>query len=100
MSRFFSCDDFKKWVKDQEDFPHLESMNHTDDLIGTHIQSKISTKKLSVKITPEEGDIDDLIEDFKRDGGFIKDTDGTNFLVEVDSGTFTISRQYVKEASS
>jgi hypothetical protein len=87
----FSLDNFKKWMKNQEDFAH----NLKNPLIGEQVMSKISCKKLESVITLEDGYLDKVIKDFYKNGGKIKDVINKEYLVEVDSGTFLVSKNYV-----
>lgn len=84
--------DFKKWMQNQTD-------PNKNPIIGTIVESRISSKKLFTKINPEEGDLEDLVEDFKIDGGTIVGIDGHSFLVEVYSGKFFIDRTYLRKVS-
>ena len=87
----FNLNDFKKWMGNQND---NKSKSH---MIGLEVESKVSYKKLLSRIVEtEEGEISDVAKDFKENGGIITDIDGSNILVEVDSGSFIIHRMYVK----
>lgn len=90
----FSLQDFKKWMDNQNDQPKSRHAH----LIGIHVESKLGTKRLVNKITLAEGDVDELAKEFKRDGGVILEVDEEcNLLIEVDSGTFTIPRYFVRK---
>lgn len=91
----FSFNDFKRWIKDQES-QRQESHSTHKTFLGTWVESKINTKKLMDRMSSETGDIEELALEFKRDGGIIVDVDGKDFHIEVDSGTFSIARNYVK----
>ena len=62
---------------------------------GTLVESKISSRKLAEKMVIEEGDISEIIMDFKENGGTVIEVNDRNFLVKVDAGLFYISRKYV-----
>jgi hypothetical protein len=90
----FSFDDFKRWIKSQDQRQDARPVQKT--FLGTWVESKINTKKLMSKMCSESGDVEELALDFKRDGGIVIDVEGKEFIIEVDSGTFTIPRNYVK----
>jgi len=89
----FSLNEFKKWMESQRE--HEVRRNHQ---IGTKVESKVSLKKLLEKIEPEEGELYQLAKDFKREGGTLLQMDGQALLVEVNSGTFIISRLFVRKS--
>lgn len=90
----FSLQDFKKWMGNQNDQPKSRQAH----LIGLHVESKLGTKRLVNKITPDEGDVNELAKEFKRDGGVILEVDEEyNLLIEVDSGSFFIPRYFVRK---
>ena len=63
---------------------------------GLTVESKVSAKHLLEKIVPEEGDAKELVKDFVENGGTVRGIDGTNFLIEVELGSFHVNRRYVK----
>ena len=88
----FSLNDFKKWMDGQSD-------DSARNQIGMKVESKISLKRLMDKIEPEEGDLDEVAKDFKKNGGTLVQMDGQSLQIECDSGNFTISRLFVKRQS-
>lgn len=96
---YFSPDDFKKWLKQQDSEPASHSKK-SRDVIGMTVESKVTSRKLASVMEAEQGDACDLAVDFRENNGVIIDTDGKRFLIEVESGTFFIPRQYVSEAFS
>ena len=88
----FSLDDFKKWMKEYGNF----AMERKPKLEGTLIESRIPVRKLLEKISPEEGELNNLAEDFYNNGGIIQEINDSNFLVKVDSGIFYLGKKYVK----
>jgi hypothetical protein len=87
--------DFKKWMAHQDDQPTKKRHDH---LIGLKVESKLGTKRLINKITPNEGIVEDLAKEFRRDGGIILEVDDDcNLLIEVESGSFTIPRFFVRK---
>lgn len=89
----FNFNDFKKWMNTQKD--NKSKTNY----VGLQIESKVSLKKFSTRIEVENGDIDDIMEDFKNDGGTIVSVEGNKFLVEVESGSFIVHKMYTKKKS-
>lgn len=94
-NRRFSLDDFKKWMRTQDDnTPRMER----NAFIGLNVVPKVNTKRLIEQMTPEMGDPHELAREFKEDGGIVVETKGRSFLIEVDSGSFYIPRNYVKRS--
>lgn len=91
---FFNLEDFKKWMESQSSKRH--SMHNDDSLIGKKVTSRINSEKLTEKMEIEDGEIEDLVEEFKKKGGMVADTDGQKLLIEVESGSFILSKNYVK----
>ena len=87
----FSLNDFKKWMANQNE-------EKTPDIIGMTVESKISMKKLLDKIEPETGELYEVAKDFRTHGGRVSEMDGSSLLIEVDSGSFIISRLFVRRA--
>lgn len=87
----FSLNDFKKWMDQQNDTP-----NRGSNIQGLAVESKIGVKKLITKMQIEEGDIEEIAREFRSEGGVIAEVDGTNLVIDVDSGRFCIHRMYVK----
>ena len=92
----FCIDDFKNWMSSNSlssrfDFnaKHLLKKG-----IGIEVESKVNLRKLVSKIDPEGGDALVLAKEFREYGGRVLDVDGSLYLVEVDSGSFTIPRAY------
>jgi hypothetical protein len=96
----FSLDDFKKWMESQKD-DHTEQPQpkRASDLIGVQVESKVSERKLIARMVPEDGEAEDLALDFLTEGGVIADVNGKDFLIEVESGTFYITRHCVRRVS-
>jgi translation initiation factor 1 (eIF-1/SUI1) len=87
----FSLSDFKKWMENQQDAKAKPNM------VGLQVESKVTLKKLLSRIETQDGDLEEVAKDFKKNGGTITEVDGHNVLIEVDSGTFLIQRMYVKK---
>lgn len=92
----FSFSDFKKWMKKNDNAKTEEQKNN--QLIGLTVETKISTKRLAARIRPKDGELHELVSDFKQNGGIIYDVNGKEFLVEVNSGFFYIPRFLVKKS--
>jgi hypothetical protein len=86
----FNFSDFKKWMENQHDAKSKPNM------IGLQVESKVAFKRLLSRIETQDGEIEEVARDFKKNGGTITDVDGHNVLIEVDSGSFIIHRMYVK----
>jgi hypothetical protein len=92
---FFTFDEFKRWMKKQDNSPGLNKPSSNNKFIGLEVCSRVSARKLEQKIEVLEGIAEEIIHDFKNSGGLIKDVaDDFNFVIEVDSGTFSIHRCY------
>lgn len=93
---FFSLDlnDFKKWMSKQKD----DSNKYENTLVGKFVESKISAKRCFHKMISRDGDLKEMAIDFKTYGGLVIDEDKAgNILIEVDSGSFKMSKTYVRE---
>jgi hypothetical protein len=97
MRQHLSLDDFKKWMEQQEQV-QTEATEPVAENSGYEVQSKIPLKRLRSKIEIEDGDEDEVCEDFLENGGTVIDTDGKRLMVEVDSGSFCIHRMYVERS--
>jgi hypothetical protein len=93
----FSLDDFKKWMKEHpSNQPCLDKPKNP--LIGIQVESKISEKRLLVKIEEQSGDLNKIVQEFIDNGGIIVESEDKRFCIKVDSGTFYIHRAYVTRA--
>jgi hypothetical protein len=94
-------ENFRKWMKDQQTQPDQEPVKSSESkssgLIGLEVESKIPSKRLAKNVDAYDGDLHDLCVEFKTNGGKIKDVDGKTFLIEVNSGTFSIARCFVRK---
>ena len=88
----FSLDDFKHWMKTNGDY--ITQMSKS--LIGTCVESKISSKKMLSRMSLSEGDLKEVAIDFKRNGGKIIGMDGNSLLIEVSCGSFYMPKQSVR----
>lgn len=91
---FLSVDNFRKWMK-KNSTENTFNKNISEELFGTLVKSKVNTNKLLNSMQINEGELEELAIDFKRDGGSIKKVIGKTFLIEVASGSFYILRHYV-----
>lgn len=90
----FSLDDFKKWIAEQDRKRSNKRVVH-NSLVGTLVESRISPKRLKDRMMIEEGDSKELIRDFIKDGGIVLEVNDKDLLIQVDSGTFYLSRKYI-----
>jgi hypothetical protein len=86
----FDFGNFKKWMKKQPD------VSSKSNMVGFQVESKVTFKKLLSRIDTQDGILEDVAKTFKKSGGIIKEVDGNNVLIEVDSGSFIIHRMYIK----
>ena len=95
----FSLNDFKKWMENQPEKPTKKSHQHVE-LVGMQVESKIGIKRLMSKMIVDEGVKEELSEDFKQHGGVVLDCDkDKNLLIEVDSGTFTLPKYFIRKSN-
>ncbi len=96
----FSLDEFKKWLSSQEELKEFFDIGRQekvdDGMVGCEVYSRISRKKLAGRMRAHRGDLDDMIEEFSEDGGFVTGTDKEDLLIEVASGTFHIQKFCVR----
>jgi len=90
----FSLENFKKWMSQQKPIE-----NKSNRLIGLKVEAKIGAKRIAKHVLSHDGDLGEVCDDFKRNGGLIQEVDGINFLIEVSSGTLKIHRCFVKKAT-
>lgn len=86
----FDLNDFKKWMGHQQD------ANEKSNILGIQVESKVTFKKLLSRIETQDGELEEVAKDFKKNGGLITEVNGHNLLIEVESGNFIIHRMYVK----
>jgi len=90
----FSLDDFKKWMEGQD--AESNEVSAEQGMIGSEVQSKINLKKLLSKINVEDGNEEELSQEFSEHGGTVVDCVNKNFLIEVKSGNFYLNSRYVE----
>lgn len=86
----FSLSDFKKWMESQQ------KESPKKNLVGLTVESKIGLRKLVARMESDDGDIEEMAKEFKKDGGVISEVDAQKLMIDVDSGSFVIHRMYVK----
>lgn len=94
MDDKFSLENFKRWMSECKREVRL---NQTSKLIGLLVESKINYKRIPRHVLAYEGDLKEIIEEFKDSGGRIIAVEDINFLIETDSGNFKIHRCYVRK---
>ena len=97
----FCLHDFKKWMEHQGDVPSMiRRPSRQEDWKGATVMPKLeNSKRLVQKISIEEGDIQAVAKDFRRNGGLVVSIDQHYLVVEVDSGRFAIPKFFVKKIS-
>ncbi len=71
-----------------------------ENLVGFLVYPRASIRKLAHRFEMVEGDIKDIMLDFKSDGGTILEVEDDRFLIEVSSGKFYLPKHCVKKADS
>ena len=94
--KYLSLEDFKKWIAEQK--PVEGESKSLSRLIGLAVESKISAKRLAVNISSHDGNLHEICEDFRKNGGKIADIRDHEFLIEVTTGGFYIKRCFVKKS--
>jgi hypothetical protein len=89
---YLNADDFKRWIKNHQDF---DSAISPKSLVGLEVETKVSAKRLVRYMTVENGNPHRIAKEFSEDGGVIKEIDEEDYVVQVKSGTFQINRKYV-----
>ena len=92
---FFSLDNFKRWIKSQNEFDSKIKKKYP---IGELVESKSSPKKFAEVMNLEDGQMNKVVKDFMKNGGKIKEVSSGSFLVEVTMGSFYIAKNYVRRA--
>jgi len=95
--KYRSISDFKDWFSDQNgmsDFFNFQA-DPNEKYIGNRVKSKVSEGKLIEKIECDD-DAEQLVAEFKLNGGTVLSVEGKKVHVEVDSGEFIIPRFCVK----
>lgn len=96
-NRYRSISDFKNWFSDQKGMSDFFNF-HTDPnekYIGNPVKPKVSEGKLLEKIECDDKS-EQLIAEFRADGGTIISIEDNKVHVEVESGEFLIPRFCVK----
>ncbi len=97
INKYRSISDFKNWFSDQKgmsDFFNFQA-DPNEKYIGNPVKPKVSEGKLLERIECEE-DAEQLIAEFKAEGGTVISIEDKKVQVEVDSGEFLIPRFCVK----
>ena len=87
----FNLSHFKRWME------HKQDAKGRPNMVGLQVESKVTYKKLLSRMETQEGEMEEVAKDFKKNGGIIAEVNGHNVIIEVDSGSFIIHRMYVKE---
>lgn len=89
----FSLSDFKKWMSSQHEQPVRQN-----DLVGVQVESKIRLSSLLEHIEVNDGDLEEVAKDFKKNGGTILEATSEELFVQVDVGNFRIPKHFCKKS--
>jgi len=100
----FSIYEFKKWLAHHAgnvDFtePKLKFEIEKDPLIGAKAQLKVNESRLFTLINTS-ADKDNIVLEFIRSGGIIKENNGKRLLISVPAGDFSVPRFCVQIAKA
>lgn len=88
---YINPDNFKKWMKSQEEFnPSMEC-----NLVGLQVETRFNAKRIASKITIESGRTSKVAKEFAENGGVISEVIGEEYLIKVKSGSFLINKNFV-----
>lgn len=88
---YINPDNFKKWMKSQEQFsPSMEC-----NLVGLQVETRFGAKRIMGKMTIESGRASKVAKDFVENGGVISEVIGEEYLIKVESGSFLINKNMV-----
>lgn len=93
----FNVDDFKRWMKGQQEEIEPIRRKPSQNLVGMTVESKLKLHRLIANMEAEGGNIDELASEFLENGGSVNKVNGKTFLIEVDSGSFFIKRCFVRK---
>lgn len=93
---FLNINDFKKWMQKQDE-QSAQMEDNDNSIVGISVKSKINKRKLYERIDVEDGAIEELVADFRENGGTVVDVDGEHLMIEVESGSFYIPKKFVKK---
>lgn len=96
----FSFDNFKKWMESHPQDYTVERPEQANELVGAHVKSKVQLKKLMNHMEAESGDLEVVANEFMEHGGTITNSEDRSVLIETKSGSFSISKCYIKKISS
>lgn len=88
---YINPDNFKRWMKSQNDF----DTNLEQTLIGCVVETKFSAKRILKNLEIESGRAIKVVKDFIDNGGVIKEVNGNEYLIQVESGSFHINKKFV-----
>ena len=97
INKYRSISDFKDWFSDQQgmsDFFNFQA-DPNEKYIGNPVKPKVSEGKLLEKIECDN-DAEQLVAEFKAEGGTVLSIEDKKVHVEVESGEFLIPRFCVK----
>jgi hypothetical protein len=89
-NEYMNADNFRRWMKS-----HPESDAAECNMVGLEVQARFGSKKTIRHITIESGRAGRVIREFMEDGGVVEKVSDDDYLVKVESGTFTINKKFV-----
>jgi hypothetical protein len=81
---------FKKWLSNQRD------LSDRDPFVGLEVEAKSPYRRILARMEVQEGELEQVAKDFKKNGGKISEVNGHTMLIEVTSGNFLIHRMHIK----
>jgi len=90
--KFFNPDDFRRWMKKQDD----ECSAEGNSVVGAFAEARYCGKRIARNITLESGRAGKVVREFVTSGGVVKEVDGEEYLIEVESGSFYIHKRNVR----
>ena len=88
--RYLNPDDFKKWMKVQEDEEEPRGQ-----VVGMKVEARFCGKRIAREMTLESGRAGRVVREFIKNGGTVKSVDGEEYLIEVKSGSFYTNKRNI-----
>lgn len=89
-NEYLSIDNFKRWIAHNS-----ESEIHSPNMLGMEVQARYGAKKTMRNMSVESGRAGKVIREFMDKGGVVKEVSGSEYLVGVPSGEFTINKRFL-----
>lgn len=94
MEEEFCLDSFQKWIREKDKFVYSESKKN--NMLREKVFLKETVHKITSKISLEDGDLGEVILEFKKKGGIAIDMDRNEVHVQVSCGSFIIPKKYIE----